>query len=132
MRAWDLLIFLTAFNAAMYVMDAIGIFGAATPGGRIIDLPSSLAIGVVAAGILAGSITVLGTRVTQPIGVVAVAFTAFYVVMLTQAMGILYEFRMGTTQLVPAPILALIVAFNGIIFAAALIQMVTGGWRGYR
>lgn len=129
MRAWDILIFLTGFNAMLWMFDAMGVLGTAGPGGRLLSIPGSVAVGALALAIFTLSRQVLGTSITQPIGILVYLFVFFHHTMLAQAMLILSEFRVGATQIVPTPLIAVLVLFNELAFVAGIAQMVSGGWR---
>lgn len=140
MRAIDFVIFLTCLNAGFYIVDAIGVFGSAAIGGRILSVQIEIAgvrvsgvaiVGAMAAAVLAASVTVLGTRVTQPIGVAVAAFSGLYIFLLADAMAILSEIKMGGIGIPPAILLAM-GTFNVLIFLIAMIQMVSGGMRTAR
>jgi len=132
MRAWDILLFMMAFNAALWIFGSMGMFGAAVPGGRLISIevagyevgPAILA--GIAGAIVAGSVTVLGSNLPKPIGIVAFAFAGFYTFMFVNAVAILYELH------IPVAMLTAMTAFNILIFLVGLMQMVSGGWRTYR
>lgn len=135
MRAFDILLFLMAFNAALWIMGSMGMFGEVVPGGSLIT-PEVEIIGVkisgvailtsIAGAIVVASITVLGTRVTRPIGVVVTAFTGLYIFMFANAFAVLYTLHL------PTAFLAALTGFNIFIFVIAIMQMVSGGWRTYR
>lgn len=135
MRAWDILLFLMAFNAALWIFGEMGMFGATVPGGRLIAMeirigPITVSGDAVLAGIagaiVAASVTVLGTRVTRPIGVVTFAFASFYVFMFLNAIAILSELH------IPVAVLTAMTGFNILIFLVAIMQMVSGPWKPYR
>lgn len=131
MRAIDLVVALTCLNAGFYIIDAIGVYGAVAPTGRILSVSGTLAVAALGAAIFAASVTLVGSSVARPIGVVAVAFTGFYTFFVVNAMMILDEIKIGGTGIHPAIILAF-GGLNTIIFAIAMIQLVSGGARGAR
>lgn len=131
MRAVDIVIFWVCFNAGFFIIDALGVFGTVGPQGRILTVGGSLAVAVLAIAITAASITILGTRVTRPIGVIAVAFAGLYAFLVVNAMAIVYEITLGGVGVTAALLLAL-GALNAVIFAIGMIQLVTGGMRGGR
>lgn len=141
MKAFDILLALTVFNMIFWAFGELGLFGEAAPPGEEMAVAIDIAgvrisgvavIAALALAIAAASITVLGTRVIRPIGVVAVAFAAMYGYMLASAMEIFYSFKIGTTNLVPVSIIGVLTTVNILFFVIGIMQLVSGGWRGHK
>ena len=135
MKAYEILMFMMGFNLVLNLV--LIIVGGATPPGAEVEITTGISgetvvgsdtIMALALAISAASVTVLGTRVIRPIGVVVTSFAGFYGYMLYQAMAVLYNFRFGDVNLIPIEFIVILTAYNVIVFLAAIHQMVTGGW----
>ena len=138
MRAMDIVIYLVCLNAGFYIVDGLGLFGVATPMGRILTLTVEIAgfqisgvliIGALATAIIGATVVLAGSSIAQPIGVVVAAFAGFYTFLLSDAMAILSEIKFGGYG-IPGAFLLAFGALNIIVFTVAMIQLVTGGWGG--
>jgi len=133
MKAYDLMLFLLGFNGFLYVFDQIGVFGSASPGGRLLSIPGEITIAALAAMIFSSAITIFGTRITRSIVATVSVLSFGYTLLVVRSFQIFYEFKIGNTQLIPSELLALFVLFNQIVFIAALAQIAGGGgWRSSR
>lgn len=140
MRAIDLVIFLMCLNAGFFIVNSLGVFGMATPAGRILTLKVEIAgveiqgiyiVGAMITAILAASVTVIGTRITRPIGIAVAVFGSLYIFLLADAMAILSEIQLGGVG-IPASMILALGAFNIVVFLIGMIQLVTGGMRAGR
>ena len=138
MKAFDILVFMMAFNLSLNLVIVIA--GESAPEGADISAASkvdtegllkenaALLIGIVVA-IAIASITVLGSQATKPVAVVVASFAGFYTWTLVRCMDTLGAFHIGELQLVPQVMIEVLLIFNVLVFIGAIYQMVTGGWR---
>lgn len=140
MRAIDLVIFLVCLNAGFYIVDAVGVYGAAAPAGRIltikiviagIEIPGVAIVAGLAGAVAAASFTILGSQVTRPIGIVVIAFACVYTYLLADAMAILSEIQLGGVGVTAALLLAMGTLNIG-AFLIGILEMVSGGMRAAR
>lgn len=138
MKAFNVLMFLIAFNLSLDLLVLIVGQASAPAGGNV-----SLGIDVLgifrgdAAGIVLGliiaigavSVTALGTSLSKPIAVVVGAFGSFYLLMMASSMAVLYNLKIETHHLIPWEVIGIFVIFNGIVFIIGMFQLVSGGWR---
>lgn len=137
MKAFDILVFMIAFNLSLNMVILIA--GESAPTGMDMTWNTEIIAGVSLTGvaiitalgvaIAASSFTVIGTQVTKPVGVVAFGFSLLYIFTMVQAMGVLATFHIGETPLVPGVIIGILVIMNIGVFIGGLMQIATGGWR---
>jgi len=139
-RAIDLVMFLVCLNAGFYIVDAIGVYGAAAPAGRIlslkiviagVEIPGAAIVAGLAGAVAAASFTILGSQVTKPIGIVVIAFACLYTFLLADAMAIIGEIQLGGIGVTVALLLAM-GTLNIIAFLVGVLEMVSGGMRAAR
>lgn len=135
MKALDVMMFMVAFNLMMFGLAATGILDASAPAGEELSVSTSFTettylgeniIGGLAFAIAAASITVLGTQVVRPVGVVVTAFAGFYGFTVVSSMRILYGLQFGGVHLVPLFIIGIFTVMNTIVFVFGMFRMVTG------
>jgi hypothetical protein len=137
MKAFDVLVFMVAFNLSLNAVILVA--GEAAPPGQnmgwissifgVVETEGGLLILALGGAIAATSVTIIGTQVSRPVGVVAFAFAFFYSSMMISAMDTLSSFRVGEVQMIPPVFMGMLIVLNVGVFVAALMQIATGGWR---
>jgi hypothetical protein len=121
-KAYDIFMFLLMINVGIYIVDELGVFGHGV-GGGFISFPLALTIMAIASLIGAAGAKYLGTQITSIQGAAIFAFGTIFWATLGNTMDILNNIH------VPSVLLLGMGTIHGFIFAAAAIQMATGGWR---
>lgn len=137
MKAFNVLMFLIAFNLSLNIMVII-VGQSAVPAGGDVGLETSIfGIGesgegiiiALIAGIAIASVTIIGTQASKPIGIVVGAFGGFYLVMFQGAMDVIENMKIEAHHLVPPLMVDMFIVFNVIVFIIGIFQLVSGGWR---
>ena len=140
MRAFHIMLFLMLFNLCVTLVGSLNIYPTyvSTDSQYAVDNPNpdnsalyrfggSLLIGSIG-GIMAGSLISYFTKLPAAAAVAYGLFAGSFWFFMTDAFAILW--RIGNGNLGISTVVTIFGLIAGLIFLGAMMQMVSGGWRG--